>query len=188
MSSAAPDEALTTALVAELAKKTGVCWLAYDRWNRRETEHVPHAAWHVWFEDEEGGALYVVHEGNEQPLPGLRDAERVEVVMRSKDNGGRLVTWVATPSAVLPDDPRWEPVTAALVGGRLNLPDLATAVAEWERSSLVTRLAPTGEVVESPGALPDDAHLAEPRPTAATTRGPLPRVLHRRVRRRPRLS
>ena len=57
MSSAAPDEALTAALVAELAKKTGVCWLAYDRWNRRETEHVPHAAWHVWLEDEDGEAL-----------------------------------------------------------------------------------------------------------------------------------
>lgn len=187
MSSATPDEALTAALVAELAKKTGVCWLAYDRWNRRETEHVPHAAWHVWLEDEEGGALYVVHEGNEQPLPGLQDAERVEVVMRSKDNGGRLVTWVATPTAVLPDDPRWEPVTAALVGARLNLPDLKAAVAEWERSSQVTRLAPTGEVVEAPGALSDDAHLAEPRPTPAATRGRLPRALHR-VRRRPPLS
>jgi hypothetical protein len=37
-------------------------------------------------------------------------------------------------------------------------------------------------------ALSDDAHAAAPRPTPATTRGRLPAVLHRRVRRRPRLS
>jgi hypothetical protein len=47
---------------------------------------------------------------------------------------------------------------------------------------------PTGEVVESPGALSSDAHLAPPGPTPATTRRGLPRVLHRRSKRRPRLS
>jgi hypothetical protein len=108
--------------------------------------------------------------------------------MRSKENGGRLVTWVAAPSGVLPDDERWAPVTAALVSGRLNLPDLGTAAEEWARTSRVTRLEPTGELVESPGALSADSHVATPKPTPATTRGRLPKVLHRRVRRRPKLS
>ncbi len=108
--------------------------------------------------------------------------------MRSKDNGGRLLTWMADASRVEPGDERWDPVTAALVAGRLNLPDLAVAANAWAVSSVVTRLAPTGEVVEGPDDLPTDDHRAIPAQTTATTRGPLPRVLHRRVRRRPRLS
>lgn len=174
------EQAFIGALIAELAKKTDVSWLSYSG--------ATHAAWHVWVDLGDAGALYVVSGGTEQPLPGIADVDRVEVTMRSKENGGRLVTWVAEASAVHPDDELWAPVTAALVSDRLNLPDLATAAAGWAQTSRVTRLAPTGELLEEPGSLSDDAHLAVPRPTPATTRGALPRVLHRRVKRRPRLS
>lgn len=167
---------LDAALVAELGRKTSVCWLRYDGRT--------HAAWHVWLDD----ALCLVSGGAEQPLPGLEDAGRVEVTMRSKDDGGRLVTWVGAVEVVRPSDELWEPVTTALVAGRLNLADLATAAGEWSERSVVTRLVPTGDLVERPGALSDDAHLAAPRPTPATTRRGLPRVLHRRARRRPDLS
>lgn len=170
------DGPFLAALTQELGKKTGVCWLRYDGQE--------HAAWHIWLDD----ALYVVSGGSEQPLPGIEDAERVEVVMRSKENGGRLLTWVGAASVVHPTDELWEPVTAALVADRLNLDDLATAAAEWAEHSVVTRIAPTDAVVETPGSLSADAHRAEPRPTKATTRGALPRVLHRRVKRRPKLS
>src|SRR3954453_17341566 len=186
---------MTAALVAEVAKKTAVSWLRYGE--------ATHAVWHVWHED----ALCLVSGGPEQPLPDIPDSARVEVVMRSKDNGGRLVTWVGEAAVVRPDEELWEPTTAVLVRDRLNLADLTTAADEWARASVVRRIRPTGEVVESPGALADDDHRAAPagppptpaRPphddhraapadTPATTRGPLPRVLHRRVRRRPRLS
>ena len=170
------EQAFAGALIAELAKKTGVSWLTY--------EGSTHAVWHVWVDD----AMYVVSDGDEQPLPGIADVDRVEVTMRSKENGGRLLTWVAERSDVRPDDELWPAATTALVSGRLNLPDLATAADGWAETSRVTRLAPTGEVVEQPGSLSDDAHLATPKPTPATTRGPLPRVLHRRVKRRPKLS
>jgi hypothetical protein len=170
------DPHLGAALVAELAKKTGVSWLRYDQ----ET----HAVWHVWHDD----ALCLVSGGDEQPLPDIEDGARVEVVLRSKDNGGRLVTWVGTASVVRPGSAQWQPVTAALVAGRLNLADLATAADGWAASSVVRRIVPTGELVEEPGSLSDDAHRATPLPTPATTRGLLPRVLHRRVKRRPRLS
>ena len=174
---ASPDDpARYLALVAELAKKTGVCWLRYGG--------ATHPAWHVWLTD----ALFVVSGGAEQPLPGIEQQTRAEVVMRSRDNGGRLVTWVGSVSAVHPDDELWEPVTSALVAGRLNLRDLAAAPAHWARHSVVTRIAPTGEFVEQPGELSDDAHLAPPAPTPAATRGRLPRVLHRRGTRRPKLS
>lgn len=167
---------LARALVAELAKKTGVSWLRHDQRT--------HAVWHVWHDD----ALCLVSGGDEQPLPDIEDGARVEVVLRSKDNGGRLVTWVGTASVVRPGSAEWEPVTAALVAGRLNLADLATAADGWAASSVVRRIVPTGELVEAPGSLSDDAHRATPLPTPATTRGPLPRVLHRRVKRRPKLS
>jgi hypothetical protein len=169
-------DGLTAALVAEVAKKTAVSWLRYGE--------ATHAVWHVWHED----ALCLVSGGPEQPLPDIPDGARVEVVMRSKDNGGRLVTWVGEASVVRPDEELWEPTTAVLVRDRLNLADLTTAADEWARTSVVRRIRPTGEVVESPGALTDDDHRAPPAATPATTRGPLPRVLHRRVRRRPRLS
>lgn len=164
------------ALIAEVAKKTSVCWLRYDGG--------VHAAWHLWHD----GALALVSGGDEQPLPGVENVDRVEVIMRSKENGGRLVTWVGAVSVVCPADELWPTVTAALVSDRLNLADLGTAADEWAERSVVSRIVPTGEFVETPGALSDDAHLAAPRPTTATTRGALPRVLHRRVKRRPRLS
>ncbi len=168
--------ALTGALAAELGRKTGVCWLRHGG--------ATHPVWHVWLD----GALCLVSGGDEQPLPALGEGERVEVVMRSKDTGGRLVTWVGHASVVRPGDEMWEPVTTALVAGRLNLPDLATAAAGWAESSVVTRVLPTGEAVETPGDLSDEDHRAIPLVTPATTRGALPRVLHRRVTRRPRLD
>ena len=167
---------LALALVAELGKKTGVSWVRYaDR---------PHAVWHVWADD----ALCLVSGGDEQPLPDIEDGGRVEVVMRSKDIGGRLLTWVGTASVVRPGSEHWEPVTTALVAGRLNLADLATAADGWARTSVVHRIVPTGELLEEPGRLSDDAHRAVPAPTPAITRGSLPRVLHRREKRRPKLS
>lgn len=180
------EQAFTDALVAELAKKTSVCWLTYRE--PYSDTMLTHPAWHVWVDVDGEAALSVVSGGTEQPLPGIEQADRVEVTMRSKENGGRLVTWVADASAVRPGDALWEPVTAALVSDRLNLPDLATAAARWAETSHVTGLVPTGELVEQPGSLSDAAHLAPPRPTPATTRGPLPRTLHRRVKRRPKLS
>jgi hypothetical protein len=180
------EQAFMSALVTELAKKTSVCWLTYPA--PYSDKRITHAVWHVWVDVEGTGALYVVSGGTEQPLPGIERADRVEVTMRSKENGGRLVTWVADASTVLPGDDLWEPATAALVSDRLNVPDLATAAAGWAETSRVTRLAPTGELVEQPGSLSAEAHLATPKPTDATTRGALPRILHRRVKRRPKLS
>lgn len=171
--------AVTTALITELARKTGVSWLRYGA-----ASDPARAAWHVWFDD----SLFVVSGGDEQPLPGLEDADRVEITMRSKDNGGRLLTWVAKATAVVPGEELWEPATALLAAGRLNVPDLAAAPGVWAETSRVTRLLPTGELLEEPDRLQDGAHLATPPVTPATTRGALPRILHRRVKRRPKLS
>jgi hypothetical protein len=121
---------LTGALAAELAKRSGVCWIRH----RGRT----HPVWHVWSD----GALCVVSGGDEQPLPDLVDGDRVEVLTRSKDTGGRLLTWVGEVSVVRPGDEGWEPTTAALVAERLNLRAPATAVDDWARRSVVHRIVP----------------------------------------------
>jgi hypothetical protein len=170
------------ALIAELSKKTGVSWLSAADVDTRDTR--TYAVWHVWHDD----ALCLVSGGGEQPMPDLDDEARVVVTQRSKDDGGRLVSWVGTAHVVRPGSPEWESVTPALVTDRLNLADPSAAADEWARTSVVRRVVPTGEVLESPGNLSEEDHRAAPEPTPATTRGRLPKVLHRRVRRRPRLS
>jgi hypothetical protein len=123
------------ALVAELARKSGLCWLRYDGRD--------HAVWHVWHDD----ALCLVSGGDEQPLPDIRDGERVEVVMRSRDTGGRVLTWVGRVSVVRPGNETWAGTTAALVAGRLNLRDPSGAAERWASSSVVRRIVPTGELL-----------------------------------------
>jgi hypothetical protein len=175
-------DAFLAALAAELGKKTGVCWLRDPGAGGDATR--PRAAWHIWHDD----ALHLVAGGDEQPLDDLAGVDRVEVTMRSKEHGGRLLTWVGRVSAVSPEDDAWEPATTALMADRLNLPDLGTVKADWAARSVVLRIDPTGETLEEPGRLPTDPHLAPPPATPAGTRGPLPRVLHRRQLRRPGLS
>ena len=134
----AGGEAPALALAAELGRRTGVCWVGY--------QDVTHPVWHVWHED----ALCLVSGGDEQPLPEIDDGALVEVVMRSKDTGGRMLTWVGRADVVRPEDEGWEPVTAALVAGRLNLADTATAAGRWAATSVVRRVVPTGGLGEAP--------------------------------------
>lgn len=139
-----PDEAaLGRALIAEAAKKSGLVWLTLPGRAR------PRPAWHGWVD----GALYVVSGGREQALPGLSEAAQVAVTSRSKDTGGRLVTWLARPHPVPPGTPEWDTVTPRLAAKRLNAPHGPGQEARWARESAVTRLEPTGEVPERWGRL-----------------------------------
>ena len=126
-------DVVAEALVAELARKTGLCWLRHDGRD--------HAVWHVWHDE----ALCLVAGGEEQPLPDIPDGAVVEVVMHSLDTGGRVLTWVGLVSVVLPEEEAWPGTTAALVAGRLNLRDPATAAERWAAGSVVRRITPTGE-------------------------------------------
>jgi hypothetical protein len=127
------------ALAAELARKSGTCWL-------RHPGEPARAAWHVWHDE----SLCLVSGGEEQRLPRLDDGDLVEVLMRSADTGGLALTWLGRVSVVRPDDEAWPPTTAALVAGRLNLRDLATAADRWASESTVLRITPTGEAVDGP--------------------------------------
>jgi hypothetical protein len=166
-----PQDLADLALVAEASRKTSLVWL------RLPDSTTARAAWHVWHD----GAAYVVHGvepgSDEQRLPGLDGAARVEVVVRSKDTGGRVVTWTAHPVLVEPGTDAWESAAQVLAGERLNAGNAETLTQRWAQSAHIVRLEPIGGAVEAPGRLSTDSHAAPPAPTPATTRGPLPFVV-----------
>lgn len=164
------SELLDQALVEEATKKSGLIWV--------QGPGVPaRALWHVWHE----GAACVVGDGpGEQPLPGLADGALAEVTVRSKDKGGRLVTWAATVVELASGSEQWEAAVAELKGKRLNAPDGEAMPARWARECRVLRLEPTGTTTPLPAG-----SLAEaPLPTPATTREPIPAGLPRLLMKR----
>jgi hypothetical protein len=164
---------LTTALVEEATKRSGLIWLALPDLPQ------PRAAWHLWHD----GSAYVVTGGIEQPLPGLPEAERVTVTVRSKDKGGRIVSWVAAVSEVEAGSEEWEAVVPLLAKERLNAPDGEAQTERWAQEAFVMRLTPTGEVTESPGAMPADYAAVRPVLSPATSVGKPPFMVGGRRRR-----
>jgi hypothetical protein len=189
-----PAPEFAAALVDEATKKSGLVWLTPVRSRRwYEAAERAVAVWLLWHD----GAAYVLHGGSEQPAPGLAGAERVAVTVRSKDQGGRLVTWAAAASEVAPGSDGWRAVVPLLLGKRLNLPDGEAAAARWARECTLTKLVPTGELLEAPGSMPEDSQAAPPPDTPATSyvrlpftvgtatrHPPKPRRVSRRLRRR----
>ncbi|GAA4482453.1 hypothetical protein GCM10023191_002680 [Actinoallomurus oryzae] len=165
------------ALVEEATKKSGMLWLALP------DLPYPRAAWHVWHAYGDQSAAYVVTGGIEQPLPGLPEAERVTVTVRSKDKGGRLVSWIAAVEQVEPGSEEWEAVVPLLAKDRLNAPDGEHQTERWAKEAFVIRLTPTGEVAEAPGSMPDDYAAVRPAPSPATTTGHAPFMVGARRRR-----
>ena len=163
------------ALVDEAGKASAVLWVRLPEQTR--------PAWYAWVD----GGVVVVHEGDEQQLPGLRDAARVELVLRSKDKGSLLVVVPARVVALEPGTPAYEAAVAALHAARQSAPDGEAQPARWAATSLVTRLEPDGPAVEAPGSYDTADRRAVPVQTEATTLHRLPLVLGRRSRRRPRL-
>ncbi|MCI3272922.1 hypothetical protein [Streptomyces cylindrosporus] len=159
------SELLDQALVEEATKKSGLVWVSGAGVPAR-------ALWHVWHE----GAACVVGDGpGEQPLPGLVDGGSAEVTVRSKDKGGRLVSWSAKVVELTAGTEQYEATVAELKGKRLNAPDGEAMPERWARECRVLRLEPTGATAP----LPADSLAEAPLPTPATTRRPIPAGLPR---------
>lgn len=160
------------ALLAEAATKSGLVWL------RPAAASRPWPAWHIWLD----GAVLVVSGPGEQDLPEL--GGDVEMMLRSKDSGARILTLSARAERVAPDDDGWASAAAALAGSRLNSSRLpAELAAHWrEVGATITRLVPAGEPKEQPGSYSTDSGAAPVPPTPATTSGWRP--FHLRGRRR----
>ncbi|WP_329597428.1 hypothetical protein OIE43_14410 [Streptomyces pseudovenezuelae] len=164
------SELLDRALVEEATKKSGLIWVEGPGGPAR-------ALWHVWHE----GAACLVGDGpGEQPLPGLTDGGTAEVTVRSKDKGGRLVSWTATVVEPPPGSEAWQATVGELKGKRLNAPDGEAMTDRWSRECRVLRLEPTGVTA----GLPDGDLAAPPLPTPATTREPIPAGLPRLLMKR----
>jgi hypothetical protein len=132
---ALPPE-LRLALITEAARRSRVCWLSYGY----DGAHmVPdRLVWHVWHE----GAVVVVSGPSGNNLPGIDRAEAVDVTLRSRDDGGRLVTWRATAEVLTPGTEAWERHAVALLGVRLNLPDPPATRRAWAERGTILRLPP----------------------------------------------
>jgi hypothetical protein len=167
---------LDQALVEEAAKKSGLVWVAAG------DSAAPQALWHAWVD----GAVCVVGGDSEQPLPGLADGGSATVTVRSKDKGGRLVSFPARVVELEAGSEAWTAAVNELKGKRLNAPDGEAMTERWARRCRVLRLEPAGEPGERPGAMPATSGAAAPVVTDATTRLPipagLPKLLFRRKR------
>lgn len=159
----------SAALVEEASKKSGLVWVNGQ------------ALWHAWVD---GGVCVLGGGPGEQPLPGLVDGGTAAVTVRSKDKGGRLVTWTAGVRRLAARGAEWEAAVAELKGKRLNAPDGEAAVDRWARECQVFRLTPQGLPVEAPGAMPAGSGAAVPVATPATTREPIPAGLPKLLARR----
>jgi hypothetical protein len=170
----------TTALVDEAMKRSGLVWLRWSEPPRTQ------AFWHNWL----GGHAYLLTGPGEQPDPRLDEDERVEVIVRSKDNAQRLVVFPASATRLRPQDDDWPEATSSLAAARLNLSNAADAPSRWaaDDETAIYRLAPGDHLIQRPGSYPDESGRATPVTTPATTAGKPPRVLHRRGTSGPPLS
>ena len=155
-----------TRLTHEAASRSAVLWI-------RVPDEGSHAAWYVWHDDDEGDergagpAAYVVSGPGEQSLPWLPD--EVEVLLRSKDNGGRLLTVHATVREVRPDSPEWDAAVEVLRPERLNA--VGDVAERWRQSCTIHVLTPHGRPVESPGSYAEESGRTTVDPAGAATAG-----------------
>jgi hypothetical protein len=149
----APAAVNITRLVAEAMSKSGILWIRLPGGDT-------HPAWFVWHDDGDergtGPAAYVISGIGEQPLPWL--PAEVDLLLRSKDSGGRLLTIGATVREIAPTDDAWEAAAAVLRPERLNLVGTTEDVdTRWRQGCTIHVLTPHGRPTEQPGA-----YAAEP--------------------------
>ena len=151
-----------TRLIHEAATKSGLLWV-------RLPDGGTHPVWHVWHDDGDdrgtGPAAYVVSGPGEQPLPWLPD--EVELILRSKDTGGRLVTVHASALEVTPEDAGWDAAVDVLRPERLNA--VGDTAERWRQSCTIHLLTPHGRLVEGPGSYGDGSGTAPVHPAASAT-------------------
>ncbi len=147
-------------LTAEAATKSGLLWV-------RVPAGATFPAWHVWHDPGEDGepVAYVVSGPGEQYLPWLPD--EVELVLRSKDTGGRLLTLRASARRLEPGSAEWTAAVDLLRPERLNA--VGDVEERWRDSCTVHALAPHGPPIEAPGGYDDGSGAAPVRPAPATT-------------------
>jgi len=131
IASGATMDAVETAL-----KKGSIVWLDIPQ---RGGAVVQRPAWYV----QEGRTLYVIKGGSEQELPGLESADRVTVVVKSKDIKATIAQLPAGVRVVT-DASEFDRVAALGMGTRLNLTDGQGALERWRSECVMVHLTPLG--------------------------------------------
>lgn len=137
------------ALVAELARKSGLVWVSYGGKS--------HPVWHEWV----GDAVCVVAGAGEQPLPGIALQRTVTLILRSKATRFLIAEAEASVEVLTPASEHWDAVTTSLQTGRLNLNDRDNAIERWAREAVVVRLVPTGTMTQA-GDIPSAIGQSRP--------------------------
>jgi hypothetical protein len=150
------------ALVAEGCTKSGVVWV------RPQGAPTWSAAWHVWHE----GAVHVVHGVGEQLLPVAEGP--VELAVRSKDAGSRLLTVLAQADVLPARSPEWDAAADALSAARLNATEPAEQRERWSTGTLIVRLVPVRVLAAGAGTDATGSQAQPPPRGPATTVGRLP--------------
>src|SRR6266511_3591720 len=132
-----------TAVLDEALKKSTIVWI--DVPGPGGTEGRPVPAWYGTLD----GHVYVLTGGSEQRIPGLGEAERVELVARSKEQQSLVARVVADARVVPSSDPLFARVTVVLLPRRLNLRDGEQAAERWSKECTLVELTPTGVPVEA---------------------------------------
>jgi hypothetical protein len=163
------------ALIAEACTKSDLVWV------RPLDEPRARAAWHVWHDD----AVCVVYGTGEQMLPLLQG--EVEVVARSKENGSRIVTFVADAETVPAGTPEWDAAAFRLAASRLNAHDPATQKERWASGALIALLRPAWAAAAGPGDDASPSYAEQPPGGPGTTLSRRPYHATSRQRRASRL-
>ncbi|TDD23167.1 hypothetical protein E1218_18215 [Kribbella turkmenica] len=166
--------------IAAVMKKAGLVWLSWDGGRPAP----------AWFATVDGRYVVLADaaEGAEQPLPRLAAAGSAEVVVPAKPATNRLASWKATVRRLEPGTEEWTAAAQVLRTERLNAAELDRQLDRWRTEADLLVLEPTGEITEAAGRYDASPRAEAPAGTPATTRGKPPVTLHRRIRRRPRLS
>jgi hypothetical protein len=132
-----------TAVLDEALKKSTIVWIGVPGPGGTDGRAVP--AWYGTLD----GRVYVLTGGSEQRIPGLAEAERVELVARSKEQQALVARVVADARVVPSSDPLFARVTPVLLPRRLNLRDGEQAAERWSKECTLVELTPTGVPVEA---------------------------------------
>jgi hypothetical protein len=172
------DEAV--AEIAGVMKKAGLVWLS---WNGGRPAP-------AWFATVDGAYVVLADRAGsaEQPLAGLAEAGTAEVVVPAKPATNRLAGWKAAVRRLEPGSEEWTTAALVLRTERLNADGLDTQLDRWQTEADLLVLEPTGEITEAVGRYDGRPRLETPAGSPATTRGKPPITLHRRSKRRPKLT
>ena len=151
-----------TRLLDEAMTKSGVLWISVPGGG-------DHGVWYVWHDDGDprgsGPAAYVVSGVGEQSLPWL--PPEVELILRSKDTGGRLLRIHARVLELTPEHAGWDEAVEILRPARLNA--VGDVAETWRQGCTIHVLTPSGRAIEGPGAYAGESGAAPVAPAASAT-------------------